>query len=228
MNRVAVSQSNYIPWIGYFELISSVNEFVFLDNVQYTNRDWRNRNQIKTPQGKLWLSLEVKVDKQNSLVQDAIIANVDEKLKHLETIRRNYRRSRYFDEVFPQIKEIYESYEGNSLSGFNRHLIESFAKNLGIETRFHNAADFPHATDASMRILEICKSLNASVYISGPSAREYLDTNLFKSHKIEVEWFDYAHIPYEQLWGEFDPNISVLDPILNNGWSVLFDKVGEK
>jgi hypothetical protein len=79
-----------------------------------------------------------------------------------------------------------------------------------------------------MRILEICKSLNASVYISGPSAREYLDTNLFKSHKIEVEWFDYAHIPYEQLWGEFDPNISVLDPILNNGWSVLFDKVGEK
>ena len=224
MTRIAVSQSNYIPWIGYFELISSVSEFVFLDNVQYTSRDWRNRNQIKTPQGKLWLTLEVEVGKKSSLIQDVTVVKVEEKLNHLETIRRNYRRSRCFNETYPEIKEFYESFESNSLSGFNRHLIESFSRKLGIETNFHNASDFENETDASRRILEICKSLNASVYVSGPSARDYLNLELFESQKIEVEWFEYSNTPYEQLWGEFDRNVSVLDPILNNGWNILHDR----
>jgi|688.fasta_scaffold86642_4 hypothetical protein len=226
MTRIAVSQSNYIPWIGYFEMISSVSDFVFLDNVQYTHRDWRSRNQIKTPQGKLWLNLEVKAEK-NSLIQDAILVRKDEKFEHLDKIRRNYRRSRFFDEIFPEIEEIYGSYGGNSLSEFNQHLIESLSRKLGIATRFHNARDFPSETDASRRILEICKSLKAATYVSGPSAHNYLDLELFKSHQIEVEWFKYSNKPHEQLWGDFDQTISILDPILNNGWNVFLDR-GDK
>lgn len=228
MTRIAVSQSNYIPWIGYFELISSVSDFVFLDNVQYTSRDWRNRNQIKTPQGKLWLSLEVEVVSKSSLIQDAVLVKLDEKLNHLEKIRRNYRRSRCFNDTYPKIKEFYESYEGNSLSGFNRHLIQSLSRELGIETNFHDASEFPNEIDASRRILEICKSLSATVYVSGPSARDYLDLEIFKSQNIEVEWFEYSNLPYEQLWGDFSQSVSVLDPILNNGWNVLLDRGQEK
>jgi len=221
MTRVAVSQSNYIPWIGYFELISSVSEFVFLDNVQYTSRDWRNRNQIKTPQGKLWLNLEVELSSKYSLIQEVKIVKAHEKFDHLETIRRNYRRSKFFDETFPQIKKFYESYTGDSLSEFNQHLIRSLACKLGIATHFHNARDFPNESNASKRILEICKALNASVYVSGPSARDYLDTQLFESHNIDVEWFKYSNITYEQLWGKFDQNVSVLDSVLNSGWDIL-------
>lgn len=221
MTRVAVSQSNYIPWIGYFELISSVSEFVFLDNVQYTSRDWRNRNQIKTPQGKLWLNLEVELSSKYSLIQEAKIVKAHQKFDHLETIRRNYRRSKFFDETFPQIKKFYESYTGDSLSDFNQHLIRSLARKLGIGTHFHNARDFPNKLNASSRILEICKTLNATVYVSGPSARDYLDTQLFESHDIDVEWFKYSNITYEQLWGKFDQNVSVLDSVLNSGWNIL-------
>jgi hypothetical protein len=227
MTKVAVIQSNYIPWIGYFEIISSVSDFVFLDNVQYTSRDWRNRNQIKTPQGKLWLSLEVEIPKRQSLIQEVKLVRNDEKIKHLDAIRRNYRRSSYFDKAFQEIKEIYEGYEGDSLSMFNHHLIESLSRKLGIQTSFHNAQDFVSESDPSRRILQICKNLKATKYVSGPSARDYLDLELFKSHDIEVEWFEYSTRPYHQLWGEFDKNVTVLDPILNNGWNVLFDRGGK-
>ena len=221
MTRVAVSQSNYIPWLGYFQTISSVSDFVFLDNVQYTNRDWRNRNQIKTPQGKLWLSLDVESVEKNTLIQDVRFIHKEAKKKHLETIRRNYRRSEFFDEIFPEIEQIYESYQGDSLSEFNQHLISSLAFKLGIRTRFHDAREFPNSSDASRRILEICLSLKANTYVSGPSAQDYLDLEIFTSNSIQVEWFEYSIEAYQQLWGDFDPRVSVLDPILNNGWDVL-------
>ena len=221
MKRVAVSQSNYIPWIGYFEMISSVSDFVFLDNVQYTNRDWRNRNQIKTPQGKLWLSIDVEFKDKHSLIQDVTFNGEESKKKHLEAIRRNYRRSKYFGEVFPEIVQFYESYQGNSLSDFNQHLIKSLSRKLGIDTCFHDAREFPRDVEASRRILQICLSLKADIYVSGPSAKEYLDMQIFKSNNIQVEWFEYPSKPYEQLWGDFDQSVSVLDSVLNNGWNIL-------
>jgi hypothetical protein len=224
MTRVAVSQSNYIPWIGYFEMISSVSDFVFLDNVQYTNRDWRNRNQIKTPQGKLWLSLDIETRNRNALIQDVMIVGNNVRSQHLESIRRNYRRSKYFSEIYPQIEQLYEDFQGNSLSDFNQHLIKSFSRKLGIETRFHNARDFPQETDPSKRILAICKRLQAITYVSGPAAKDYLDIGIFKLNDVKVEWFKYATEPYEQLWEDFDPHVSILDPVLNNGWNILRER----
>jgi len=228
MTRVAVSQSNYIPWIGYFEMISSVTDFVFLDNVQYTNRDWRNRNQIKTPQGKIWLSLEVDFEEKISLIQDVKILDKGTKNRHLEAIRRNYRRSKFFDEVFPEIVEFYESHQGDSLSDFNQHLIKSLSTKLGIRTQFHNAREFPIDSDASRRILEICLRLKASTYVSGPSAQDYLNMDIFKSNSIQIEWFQYSSDVYRQLWGDFNQYVSILDPILNNGWDVLRKRRSEE
>ena len=224
MTRVAVSQSNYIPWIGYFEMISSVSDFVFLDNVQYTNRDWRNRNQIKTPQGKLWLSLEVDYKNKESLIQEVSIVGKNIRAKHLESIRRNYRRSKYFDQVYPQIEQMYNDFQGNSLSGFNQHLIETLSRNLGIQTRFHNARDYQQEADPSKRILQICKQLGAVTYVSGPAAKGYLDIEVFHLNNVKVEWFEYSNILYEQLWNDFDPHVSILDPVLNNGWNILRER----
>ena len=134
MKKVAICQSNYIPWIGYFELISSVSDFVFLDNVQYTRRDWRNRNQIKTPQGKLWLTINVKVDNDSELIQEVQFVDTDWKSEHLEAIRRNYRRSKFFDSIFPEIEQMYQSFDGFSLSQFNQHLICNISALLVIVT----------------------------------------------------------------------------------------------
>lgn len=224
MSRVAISQSNYIPWIGYFELISSVSDFVFLDNVQYTNRDWRNRNQIKTPQGKLWLNLEVEAKNKQTLIQDVTLVGRKSRIKHLESIRRNYRRSRYFNEVYPEIEKIYEDFKGNTLSDFNQNIIVSLSRKLGIECNFHNASDFPEVADASERILGICKKLQSHTYVSGPAAQDYLNLEIFKENNIKVEWFNYSKKQYEQLWGDFDQFVSILDPILNNGWNILRDR----
>lgn len=221
MRRVAISQSNYIPWIGYFELISSVSDFVFLDNVQYTPRDWRNRNQIKTPHGKLWLTINVKLHGDLNLIQEYYFVDTNWKSRHLEAIRRNYKRSKFFNSIFPEIEGMYHSYEGTSLSRFNQHLIYNISKRLGLATRFHNAADFTTSKIPSQRLLEICISLQATTYVSGPSARNYLDLTIFQDKDISTEWFEYSRKEYPQLWGNFQRNVSVLDPILNNGWGTL-------
>jgi hypothetical protein len=228
MSKVAISQSNYIPWLGYFELISSVSHFVFLDNVQYTKRDWRNRNQIKTPQGKLWLSADIVGVDESTLINEVQFANTDWKVKHLEAIRRNYRRSEYFASIFPEIEEIYNEYDGMSLSKFNQSVIQRVASKLGIETRFHTAGDFVTDSDPTMRLLEICLNLGASTYVSGPAAKGYMNLNLFDAHGVDIEWFVYSNRGYRQLWGEFDKAVTVLDPILNNGWEVLQEVIGKK
>lgn len=221
MKRIAISQSNYIPWIGYFEIIASVSDFVFLDNVQYTRRDWRNRNQIKTPQGKMWLTIDVKVPRNKDLIENTEFSNNEWKSIHLEAIRRNYRRTKFFDSIFPEIQEMYYGFDGLSLSSFNQHLIRDISTRLGINTKFHNAGDFMTSTNKSHKLFEICRSLQASTYVSGPSAKDYLDVILFSKNNISIEWFEYSNFKYAQLWGEFQRNVSVLDPILNNGWDVL-------
>lgn len=221
MKKVAICQSNYIPWIGYFELISSVSDFVFLDNVQYTRRDWRNRNQIKTPQGKLWLTINVKVDNDSELIQEVQFVDTDWKSEHLEAIRRNYRRSKFFDSIFPEIEQMYQSFDGFSLSQFNQHLICNISARLGIETRFHDATNFVTSNNNSQRLLDICMNLQASTYVSGPSAKDYLDVSIFRDKNVIIEWFEYSRKEFDQLWGNFQRNVSVFDPILNNGWNVL-------
>ncbi len=218
MKKVAIVQSNYIPWIGYFDLIGYVDEFIIYDSMQYTKRDWRNRNVIKTPNGKQWLS--VPVETKGKYFQSIFDTKIDgEKWQqdHLKAISMNYAKAPFFGEIIEFIKPVY-SFNHTNLSSLNRNLIINICKYLEIKTKISDSNSYELHGSRSEKLLNLCIQSGASKYISGPSAKEYLDLKIFKGNKIEVEWFDYVDYgPYPQLWGNFEDRISIIDLLFNCG-----------
>lgn len=217
--RVGISQSNYIPWKGYFELISQVDVFVFLDNVQFTKRDWRNRNRVKSPGGDVWLTIPVE-SKGNfqAKISEMRVLPSDWKSKHLRTIEMNYSRASEFESMFPWLKAVYEECPDDFLVEVNRHFTLQIMDFLGINTRVIGDEEFDLKSDPSIRLLDICRELGATEYVSGPAAKDYLNTDAFKNQNIEVNWFLYGPYPrYEQPWGDFVDSVSVVDTILCTG-----------
>ncbi len=215
--RVAILQSNYIPWRGYFDIIARVDDFVFYDEVQYTKNDWRNRNRIKTPQGVAWLTVPTHAS-TNSLIADTKISNKDFVFKHWRTLQMNYSRANSFNSVADLILPVYEKSTYEYISNLNYDLIISICNYIGIKTRIHWSQEIKTSNGKNLRLVEICKSLEANIYVSGPAARQYLDVEMFESAGISVEWFDYSgYTEYPQLWGTFEPQVSILDLLFNCG-----------
>lgn len=214
--RIAVSQSNYIPWRGYFDLIASVDEFVFYDDVQYTTRDWRNRNRIKTPEGARWLTVPVGADR-NRKICDVGVLDPGCGRKHWTVLTANYARARAFDEVASWLHPLYAE-AWTSLSALNQRLVAAICSRLGIGTRLSRSSDFQATGDRSGRLLALCRELGARTYVSGPSAAAYLDVDLFRRAGVEVAWMGYdGYGGYPQLWGGFEPQVSILDLLFNCG-----------
>ena len=218
MKRVAILQSNYVPWKGYFDLIASVDEFVFYDDMQYTRRDWRNRNRIKTPTGLQWLTVPVltKGRFEQSIRETPIDGDawVDHHWKALEL---NYRRAPAFAATAAWLEPLLRQ-PWTHLSVLNRALVEAVCVRLGIATRLSASWDYAPQGGRSERLASICAQAGATVYVSGPSARDYLDEAAFARCGVAVEWFDYAgYPPYPQLWGAFEPAVSILDLLFNCG-----------
>lgn len=223
MKRIAIVQSNYIPWKGYFDLIRSVDEFILLDEVQYTRRDWRNRNRIKTPQGTKWVTIPVKVrGRYHQRIDETTIDDPGWAKNHWETLHHFYRASAAFDEIAPRIESLYASVDSASLSEVNRRFLEEICAILGIETRFSWSTDYGAEGAKGERILNLCLSAGADVYVSGPSARDYLDEAPFEDAGVRVEWFDYSGYPeYPQLHPPFVHEVSIVDLLFNTGTAAL-------
>lgn len=222
--RVAIIQSCYIPWRGYFGLVARCDAFVFLDSVQFTRRDWRTRNRIKTPQGPLWLSVPVRQKGQYQAPIDAMaLAEPGWAALHLRSIAANYRRAAYFSAVFPVLEAAYmQAAAQPSLSVANQLLTSALCRLLGIATPLLRDAELlPRETlealDPTARLVALAAAAGGDRYLSGPAARSYLDEAAFAARGIAVEWMDYALPAYPQLWGEFDPSLSVIDALLNLG-----------
>ncbi len=217
--RVAVVQSNYIPWIGYFDLINSVDHFVFLDDVQYTSRDWRNRNKIVTSNGVAWLTIPIDATSTSNQAQisEVRLANEKWKEKHIEVVRRNYSRSNHFSEFFHQFESMMLEESDIYLSRFNQRITKRLCSLLGIQTEMVDSSVFPTSGRKSEKLIELCLKLNATTYVSGRSAQNYLDIELFKRNGISVEWFDYSYFSYSQLWNVRDSKVSIIDPIFQVG-----------
>lgn len=217
VKRVAILQSNYIPWRGYFDIIASVDEFIFYDDVQYTTRDWRNRNRIKTPQGAQWLSVPVG-DKVHRLIQDVTVSDPTCGRDHWKRLAANYTRAEHFRTVAAWLEPLYAA-PWTSLSGLNRQLIEAVCAYLGIGARFTNSRDYKAGGDRNERLIALCRASGADVYVSGPSAKSYLDEAAFAGAGVAVSWMDYSGYPeYRQLWGgDFLPDLSILDLLFNSG-----------
>lgn len=217
--RVAILQSNYIPWKGYFDLMDSVDEFVLLDTVQFTNGDWRNRNRVKTREGPAWLTIPVrKSGRFPQRICDTECADASWPKKHLKRLLECLHDAGCFAEEAPFVAELYETSPTRWLSEVNRHFIERIAQFLGITTRLSSATTFPECADRNERLVRICSDLGAAEYVSGPAARAYLDESLFHRAGIAVRWFDYAGFPeYPQVHPPFDHAVTVLDAIFHLG-----------
>lgn len=219
MKTVAIVQSNYIPWKGYFDLIAAVDEFILYDDMQYTRRDWRNRNMIKTPQGIQWLTVPVKVKgKYDQTIRETEIAGSGWRESHWKTLCLNYRRAPCFDEIAARLEPLYLESDDTLLSQLNRRFIEWTCRQLGITTKLSNSWDYRLIDGKSDRLADLCQQAGATEYVSGPSAKAYLDEQAFADRGMGVTWFDYRGYPeYPQLWGEFVPNVTVLDLLFNCG-----------
>ena len=217
--KIAIIQSNYIPWKGYFDIIKKVDVFVLLDDVQYTRRDWRNRNLIKTPQGLQWLTIPVDVKGQFEIkINEVMVADEQWPKDHWNKIKQAYSKALFFKEFGQLIEEAYLQLNEKSLSKINYCFIKLINSILAIDTPVFWSHYFAVSDEKSTRLVEICQQLKADCYVSGPAAKSYLNEEIFTNQGIQVEWMSYlGYQPYRQLHGDFVHGVSVLDLIFNEG-----------
>lgn len=217
--KACILQPNYIPWIGYFELINFSDAFIFLDDVQYTKRDWRNRNYINFKDSKYLLSIPVITKgKFNQKINQVNFLDRKFKQKHLQLIKNAYYRSEYFEEIFNILEFAYNFNDNNLLSNFNINLIEIFSKYLKLKTKFFKSSDFGINLKSNKKLVEICKKINADIYISGKKALNYLDEDVFKKENIKLKIIDYKKQKnYIVSKSSFINKLSILDLLFNQG-----------
>lgn len=218
--RVAIVQSNYIPWKGYFDMINMVDEFILFDDVQYTRRDWRNRNQIKTSNGLIWLTVPVEVKGKyfQSIWETNVLYEENWPRKHWQSIRNNYIKSPFFIDFKSDFERFFAEVKGNKLSLINRELIELINNILGVKTRISFSNEYELVEGKNERLISLIKQVGGSHYLSGPAAKSYLNENQFIENGISVSWMDYSGYPeYPQLHPPFRHDVSILDLIFNAG-----------
>lgn len=216
---VAIIQSNYIPWKGYFDIINMVDEFVLYDDMQYTRRDWRNRNKIKTPNGLIWLTIPVEVKgKYFQKINETVINDPSWARQHWEAIRHNYAKAKYFKQYKDVFEELYLTMNENYLSKVNHKFIQAINKLLGITTNVTFSSDYELVEGKTERLVGLCKTLGATEYISGPAAKDYVVDSLFEQENIKLSWMDYSNYPeYTQMYPPFEHGVTVLDLLFNEG-----------
>lgn len=215
--KAAVIQPSFIPWKGYFDIISKVDVFVHLDDAQYTSGDWRNRNYITGKNGIQLITVPIKKYKFGTIICDIKI-NDDEswRSKHIKSIQRNYSKTTYYSIYENLIKEIF-SFDSSNLSDFNINAIEKISKELGLKTRFLKSSDLKVQGSKDQKLIEICKLVGANEYISGPAALNYIQPELWKKAGIKLSFMKYDYPVYPQRCEKFSHNVSIIDLLFNTG-----------
>lgn len=200
-------------------MIAAVDEFILYDDMQYTRRDWRNRNLIKTPQGVQWLTVPVRVKgKYSQTIRETELDGESWAMDHWKALVQNYKRAPYFGEVGAWLEPIYLTEKFDRLCELNRRLIEAVCVYVGITTRISNSWDYTLPEGKTERLASLCAQAGGGEYISGPAAKDYVDEKVFANQGIKLTWFDYAgYRDYSQLWGDFVPGVTILDLLFNCG-----------
>jgi len=216
--RVAILQSNYIPWKGYFDIIHDVDLFIFYDDVQFTKNDWRNRNRIKAAAGAEWITIPVGGDESRRIC-DVEIGTPTWQAKHWRTLQQNYGKCRHFSRYRKYFEHIYLGQTWQSLSDLNQALIKHIAREfLGITTQFGDSRSYPVDGQKLDRLLDLVDQCRATTYLSGPAARDYIEPARFADVGVELIWKDYAGYPeYAQRFPPFEHGVSILDLLFNTG-----------
>ncbi|MBQ2645516.1 WbqC family protein [bacterium] len=220
--KVAILQSNYIPWKGYFDIINSVDEFIFYDEMQYTTRDWRNRNKIKTQNGLKWLSIPVNAkgcqQSGQKISETKIIDNAWAK-SHWDSIRSSYIKTPYFKDYEKFFKELYQSCENEEyLCNVNYKFIFAINDILEIKTKISFDKDYGIIEGKTERLVDLVKKAGGTEYLSGPAAKDYIVDEYFEKENIKLSYMNYSgYKEYPQLYPPFEHGVTILDLIFNCG-----------
>jgi hypothetical protein len=217
--KIAIVQSNYIPWRGYFDLINLVDEFVLFDDMQYTRRDWRNRNIIKTSNSLKWLTIPVQVKgKYLQKIKDTEVSDQSWRQNHWRSIVHSYSKAEYFHIYKDPFEDLYMNSKETFLSQINYSFLSAICQVLGIKTKISWSSDYGLVEGKTESLIALCHQAGGTDYLSGPAARAYIDERLFKSEGIALSYMDYSDYPeYQQLYPPFEPQVSIIDLIFNEG-----------
>ncbi len=206
-------QSCYIPWKGFFDLINSVDLFLFYDDAEYSKNTWRNRNRVKTANGPTWLTIPVAYSgRSHQRIDEVEVSDSGWRERHWKTLSQSYARTPYFDDHSPALEELYVGRTDTRLSLINRTFVEHVCGLLGIDTELGWTSELDVEGASTERVVRICDAVGADVYFSGPTARDYLDVAQFDRAGIEVAWMDYSGYPeYSQPHPPFEHAVTVLD-----------------
>jgi hypothetical protein len=209
--KIGTIQSNFLPWRGYFDFIREVDLFIIHDDVQYTKGDWRNRNKIKTPRGVQWITVPVHYRQSSQLIEDTEIDNSRPWARDmLNRIRVSYQKAPCFEPYFSGLSDLLFE-PARTISELNFRLIQWVCANLEIRTPLTFSRDYhPHGAKTE-RLIGILEQVGATTYLSGPSAKAYLEPELFERAGIRLEYKVYEYPEYEQLYPPFEPAVSVID-----------------
>jgi hypothetical protein len=217
--RVAIVQSCYIPWKGYFDLIRAADEFILLDDVQFTRRDWRSRNRIKTNHGTAWLTVPVhSKGRYLQPIREVTVSDAEWGARHWQTLRAQYARCPYFADYAPLLEPLYREPVSDHLSLINHSLLTAICGALGITTPITWSTDYHPREGRNERLIDLCRATGAGEYLSGPAAADYLDLDAFARADITVRFADYSGYPeYAQPSPPFDHFVTALDLLFCTG-----------
>lgn len=223
--NVVILQPSYIPWRGYFDQIRRADLFIFYDDVQYDKHGWRNRNQIKTAQGRQWLTIPVhsKGATDGVAIKDVRIDWSKPWAKnHLKALTISYSKAPHFASYAPWLASVFERRD-EFLADFTISLTIEIAREIGIaHTRFMRSSEIPGIDgQKTERLIQILKHVGAAHYISGPSARDYIEPEKFAAAKITLEYIQYNYPEYPQLYPPYDPFVTMLDLLFMTGPDAL-------
>ena len=216
MTKIAIHQPMYLPYPGIFNKMKNADIFVFLDDAQYSDGYYYNRNYIKTPKGSLLLTVPIIKSSGQKLNEVKIATNIKWQQKHLKSLYANYSKADYFSRYIGFFEEIY-SMHWKRLHDINMETMLYIKEVLDLNVPFYFSSELKCESTGTRRIIDICKTLNADVYLSGIGGKDYLDQKLFESSNIKLEYQEYVPKEYKQLWGDFIPNLSTIDLIFNLG-----------
>jgi hypothetical protein len=218
MTTLAILQSNYIPWKGYFDIIHDADVFIFHDDLQYTKNDWRNRNKVKTAQGSSWLSIPVGT-KEDRLICEVVMQDATWQKSHWNSLKLQYGKSAHFNLYRAFLEDVYLGRQWTNLSELNQYLIKRISSDfLQIPTQFLDSREFHLAGKKQDRLLDLIVQSKATRYVSGPAAKNYIDPARFDELGIELVWKDYANYPeYAQAHPPFEHGVTILDLLFHTG-----------
>ncbi len=222
---VSIHQPAYIPWLGYFDKIAKSDLHIFFDDANYSKNNLFNRNKIKTPNGELWFSIPISYRSNTPICETKIDNSSNWAEKHFKTIELNYARSPYFKKYADIFEKIY-SQKWEYLSEITISMNKLITELLGIKLKFIKSSELKAEGVKNEKLINLCRAVGADTYLSGRGAKDlnlnpygkpYLDEELFLKNNIKVNYQQFIHPVYEQLWGEFIPNLSTIDFLFNCG-----------